>query len=327
MRVTGVSYILTIEGNIQVFISYAREDFEAAKKIYADLHKAGFSPWLDKKNLIPGQNWEQEIQDAISESRYFIALFSTTSVKKIGFLHHEFKFALDVFKRYPPGMIFYIPVRLDECEIPYKELKPIHHADLFPDWDDGINGILKAVGALVDIKKHPEVKEPLTQNIEQSDKGTRSKFYNDLCSELKASRRAFEDQIGVRNSLMTLLRQDKRDIIQTILKTNDQYEEIFWETCHHLDDRQRREFNYIRRLTDSLQRHNSAVLKLLDDKNNRLFWKEIPQLEELYYHVDLWIRKYEALKDEKCVALIYVGVREGRPFPTGIDNIVCEKVN
>jgi hypothetical protein len=187
---------------------------------------------------------------------------------------------------------------------------------------DGINGILKTVGALVDIKKHSDTKEPLAQSIDQIDKGTRSKFYNDLCSELKASKRAFDDQIGIRNSLMTLLRQDRRDIIQTILKTNDQYEEIFWETCHHLDDRERRDFNFIRQLTYSLQQRYSAVLKLLNDKNNKVFWKEILQLEELYYHIDLWIRKYEALKDEKCVTLIYVGVRE---FPRGIDNIVVRR--
>ena len=47
-------------------------------------------------------------------------------------------------------MIFYIPVRLDDCEIPYKELKPIHHADLFPIdndniWKEGINQILRAI--------------------------------------------------------------------------------------------------------------------------------------------------------------------------------------
>ncbi len=39
-----------------VFISYAREDFTHAERLYNELKKAGFEPWLDKHNLIPGQD-------------------------------------------------------------------------------------------------------------------------------------------------------------------------------------------------------------------------------------------------------------------------------
>ncbi len=132
--------------NTAVFISYAREDSKYAERLYNELKKAGFKPWLDKHNLVAGQNWENEIENAIRKSRYFIPLFSNRSVKKIGYIHNEFKFALEVFKRYPPNMIFAIPVRLDNCEIPYAELKPIHHADLFPEekWKEGINSIIQA---------------------------------------------------------------------------------------------------------------------------------------------------------------------------------------
>jgi hypothetical protein len=94
-----------------VFISYAREDSEAAIRLYEDLKKAGLTPWLDKKELLPGQNWENEIEGAISKSRFFIPLFSKTSVRKIGYVQNEFKFALEVFRRYPPNVIFCIPVR------------------------------------------------------------------------------------------------------------------------------------------------------------------------------------------------------------------------
>jgi len=133
-----------------VFISYASEDFQQADRLYKDLKHAGLNPWIDKHNLLPGKNWEDEIENAIGQSRYFIPLFSSTSVKKVGVVQTEFRFALDVFKRYPPGMIFYIPVRLDDCKIPYKELKSIHRADLFPISDDNIwkevvNQILRAI--------------------------------------------------------------------------------------------------------------------------------------------------------------------------------------
>jgi hypothetical protein len=37
--------------NNTVFISYAREDLAAARRLYEDLMRAGFNPWLDKKKL------------------------------------------------------------------------------------------------------------------------------------------------------------------------------------------------------------------------------------------------------------------------------------
>ena len=134
-----------------VFISYASEDSGAAKRLRKDLKDAGLNPWLGKEELLPGQDWKYQIEDAISKSRYFIPLFSKTSVEKIGYVQSEFKYALEVLKRYPPNKIFYIPVRLDDCEIPYKELDSIYRADLFPVdndnvWKEGVNQILRAIG-------------------------------------------------------------------------------------------------------------------------------------------------------------------------------------
>jgi hypothetical protein len=144
-----------------VFISYARED--AAKRLQKDLKDAGLNAWLDEETLLPGQNWQDQIEDAITKSRYFIPLFSKASVKKIGYVQSGLRFALDVLKRYPPNKVFYIPVRLDDCEIPYRELKPVQHADLFPIDDDnvwkvGINQILRAIGLVVSESEKPPLK-------------------------------------------------------------------------------------------------------------------------------------------------------------------------
>ena len=151
-----------------VFISYASEDFQQADRLYKDLKNAGLNPWLGKYNLLPGQNRRDEIKNAIKQSRYFISLFSSISVKKVGDVQTEFKFALDVFKTYPPGMIFYIPVRLDGCEIPYKELEPFHRANLFPVdddniWKTGLNQILRAIGVVITCNDGSNIK--YTQDI------------------------------------------------------------------------------------------------------------------------------------------------------------------
>ncbi|QTA82990.1 Sulfatase-modifying factor enzyme domain-containing protein [Desulfonema limicola] len=62
---------------MKIFISYTREDYDIAKRLYDDLKKAGIDPWMDKVNLLPGQNWKIHITKAIKESKYFIALLSS----------------------------------------------------------------------------------------------------------------------------------------------------------------------------------------------------------------------------------------------------------
>ncbi len=128
----------------KVFISYAREDIETARRLCDDLRKAGADTWLDDDELIPGQNWKTEITKAIKKSRHFIALLSTNSVEKRGFVQTELKEAVKVLSEIPSKNIFIIPVRIDDCGIP-DELTDFHCADLFPDYKKGFNKILRAI--------------------------------------------------------------------------------------------------------------------------------------------------------------------------------------
>jgi hypothetical protein len=45
-----------------------------------DLRTQGLNVWLAKYKILPGQNWEYEIQDARGHSRYLIPLFSSLPV-------------------------------------------------------------------------------------------------------------------------------------------------------------------------------------------------------------------------------------------------------
>ncbi len=69
-----------------VFISYAREDSADSERLYNDLKNAGLFPWRDKDVIKPGQNWKIAIRKGIKSSRYFIPLFSSKSVEKIGYV-------------------------------------------------------------------------------------------------------------------------------------------------------------------------------------------------------------------------------------------------
>lgn len=146
----GTSFALVSKGEEgrslnRVFISYAREDIDYARKMFHELAKASYEPWLDCECLLPGQRWEPMIEQAIRESRYFVALISTRSSVKRGYVQKEIIRALDLLEQIPENQIFLIPARLDECEPAHGALKGVQWVDLFPSWETGVERILRAL--------------------------------------------------------------------------------------------------------------------------------------------------------------------------------------
>ena len=152
----------------RIFIAHAVEDRPQIKNLYNDLKMLGFDPWLDEVDLLPGQIWKEEIPKAIIEAGVFLACLSARSVSKVSYVQYEFRRALSAFAERPPGSIYLIPVRLDECEIPDlqipnlgRSLKDIQSVDL---WEkDGLNRLILSIEiALAGYKPadpplHPEV--------------------------------------------------------------------------------------------------------------------------------------------------------------------------
>jgi cold shock CspA family protein len=127
----------------RVFISYAREDKAFAEKLCRDLRQAGVKPWLDSVDLLPGQRWEPAIREAIRDSSYFIAVLSSRSVGKKGYVQKEIRQALSIAEEYSEDRIFIIPVRLDECEPSFEGLRSLHMTDLFLDYTGGLTQLLR----------------------------------------------------------------------------------------------------------------------------------------------------------------------------------------
>ncbi len=115
-----------------IFLSYAKEDFNKVREIYSILKNKGLNPWLDSDDLRVGQEWEKEIAKAIKTSRFVMVFLSKNSVKKRGHVQKEFRLALDVANEIPPGQVFILPIRLDDCEIP-DAFRRYHCVNLFEE--------------------------------------------------------------------------------------------------------------------------------------------------------------------------------------------------
>ncbi|MDP9053473.1 MAG: toll/interleukin-1 receptor domain-containing protein [Acidobacteriota bacterium] len=129
----------------RVFIAYAVEDRAASERLYDELTARGISAWLDRRKLLPGQEWPQRLEDAIASSDFFLACFSKRSVNKRGAFQAELRYALDCANRMPLDDVFLLPARLDECRIPTRIHRQTQYVDLFPDWPKGLERILKII--------------------------------------------------------------------------------------------------------------------------------------------------------------------------------------
>ncbi|HWF82617.1 MAG TPA: bifunctional nuclease domain-containing protein [Streptosporangiaceae bacterium] len=121
------------------FISYVREDSRDVDSLEGALESAGIHVWRDTANLWPGEDWREHIRNAItSNALVFIACFSTASLGRASsFQNVEITLAIEEIRNRPAAEPWIIPVRLDDCQIPDRDigggrtLRSIQHADLF----------------------------------------------------------------------------------------------------------------------------------------------------------------------------------------------------
>lgn len=124
------------------FISYTREDYNYATILYNDLKNVGLNPWLDNEDILFGQNGDKEIKKAVNNCRIFLPMFSSRSVEKRSYIRGEFKLGVDTLEEIFEIQTLVIPIRIDNCQIPFDKLSKIHYQDMFPDWDIGFQKII-----------------------------------------------------------------------------------------------------------------------------------------------------------------------------------------
>jgi len=133
---------------LRVFLCHAKEDKEVVRELYKKLEEEGWiDPWLDSEKLLPGQDWDYEIEKAVRNTNAVIACLSSSSVTKEGYIQKEIKFALNVELEKPKGTIFIIPLKLEECTMFY-ELSHLHWVNYYED--NGYDQLLRSLRARAD---------------------------------------------------------------------------------------------------------------------------------------------------------------------------------
>lgn len=127
---------------------------------------------------------------------------------------------------------------------------------------------------------------------------------------------AFNAQARRRNDLVEEMRN------RLGIRERLEYEKFFFRYYHQMNADERFQFAMIRAITEGpIYEGNKETLELLDSAP--FLYDEIPILADLRQHLVFWINKYERVfVPTEAMALLYAGVEDGVPFPSGVDRAV-----
>ena len=97
-----------------IFISYASDDIAAARQLFTDLQEIGGDvAWFDKRDIKPGQNWDQLLRSAVQKCSLFLPLLSaTTESRTDGYFRLEWNDAAERSRKIQ-GRQFLFPTVID----------------------------------------------------------------------------------------------------------------------------------------------------------------------------------------------------------------------
>lgn len=117
---------------LRVFLCHAKEDKPIVRELYRQLSAEGWMDvWLDEIKLLPGQEWDIEIEKAVEQADVVIVCLSNKSIDKEGYVQKELRFVLNIADEKTEGTIFIVPLRLDDCIVP-KRIRTLQYLDYFP---------------------------------------------------------------------------------------------------------------------------------------------------------------------------------------------------
>ena len=102
-----------------IFLSYASQDADAARRICEALRVAGLEVWFDQSELRGGDAWDASIRKQIKECALFVPIISeNTNARPEGYFRLEWKLAVDRSHLMADNHTFFFPVILGEISEP-----------------------------------------------------------------------------------------------------------------------------------------------------------------------------------------------------------------
>ena len=98
-----------------IFLSYASQDEEAARRICDALRGAGIEVWFDQRELRGGDAWDQRIRREIRDCALFVPIISANTQARLeGYFRREWKLAIARTFDMAEEKAFLLPVVIDD---------------------------------------------------------------------------------------------------------------------------------------------------------------------------------------------------------------------
>src|SRR5580658_2020106 len=102
-------------GHQAIFISYAREDTDAARRIADALERQGLEVWFDQSELRGGDAWDAKIRRQIRDCTLFLPVISAnTQARREGYFRLEWRLADQRTHLMGREKAFLLPVCVDD---------------------------------------------------------------------------------------------------------------------------------------------------------------------------------------------------------------------
>ena len=102
-----------------IFLSYASQDADAARRICDALRAAALEVWFDQSKLRGGDVWDASIWKQIKECALFVPIISAaTNARSEGYFRLEWKLAVDRSHLMADDQAFFVPVIIDDTPEP-----------------------------------------------------------------------------------------------------------------------------------------------------------------------------------------------------------------
>jgi TolB-like protein/Flp pilus assembly protein TadD len=102
------------EASHAVFLSYASQDAEAAKRICDALRAAGIEVWFDQSELRGGDAWDRSIRQQIRDCGLFLPIISQHTHERLeGYFRREWRLAIERAGDMAENKAFLVPVVVD----------------------------------------------------------------------------------------------------------------------------------------------------------------------------------------------------------------------
>ncbi|MCK5602692.1 toll/interleukin-1 receptor domain-containing protein [Candidatus Pacearchaeota archaeon] len=308
--------------SFNLFISYSHADMEdedwlgRLKKFLKPLErsKVAVDIWDDSR-IAPGQQWSQEIDDALKSAHAAILLIGPGFLASDFVMKHELPLLLEAAKT---GGTKVLPIVVGYCGYMLSETKsyqacndPEHPLEelIKPKQNEILNKVVTEV--------YKVTQEVAVESIgEKRSRGDLRMAMKEIGRNLKETRTAFVAQCRRRDDLRTTM------LDRLGIRSNLEYEKFFFRYYHQLNDSEKFEFDQIRAITEGpLENGNRTILEILD--SNPQLLEEVPTLIALRQHLAFWLSKHDLVfSTNKAMCVLYVGVEDGLPFPSDVDKAV-----